>query len=78
VEKSRALGSFPAVSLKEARDGRDAARQLLKAGRDPAAERHPGGCHESIRDGCPASSWKIGRGKNGLTNMRKPWSGGWS
>jgi integrase len=38
-ERSLALGAFPAVGLKEARDGRDAAKQLLRQGRDPGAER---------------------------------------
>jgi integrase len=38
-EKLLALGAFPDVSLKEARSGRDKARIVLEAGRDPGAER---------------------------------------
>ena len=38
-EKLLALGVFPAVSLVEARSKRDAARDMLRDGRDPAAER---------------------------------------
>ena len=38
-EKRLALGVFPAVPLAEARSKRDAARVLLREGRDPSAER---------------------------------------
>ncbi len=38
-EKQLALGSFPDVSLKDARDARVAARKLLDNGRDPGAAR---------------------------------------
>lgn len=38
-EKLLALGSYPAVNLKQARERRDAARALLQDGKDPAAER---------------------------------------
>lgn len=38
-EKLLALGSYPEVSLKRAREYRDAARQLLKEGKDPTVER---------------------------------------
>lgn len=38
-EKRLALGRYPAVGLKAARDARDAARQLLRTGADPAQER---------------------------------------
>lgn len=38
-EKVFALGVYPSVSLKEARDGRDEAKRLLKAGQDPTTER---------------------------------------
>jgi len=38
-QKSLALGKYPAVSLRDARDGRDAAKQLLDEGIDPSAER---------------------------------------
>jgi hypothetical protein len=38
-EKLLALGGYPEVSLKRAREHRDAARQLLREGKDPAAER---------------------------------------
>jgi len=33
------LGAFPAISLADARQARDAARALLRSGRDPSAER---------------------------------------
>ena len=35
-EKLFALGTYPKTSLKQARDYRDAARQLLKVGKDPS------------------------------------------
>ncbi|KQY81805.1 integrase arm-type DNA-binding domain-containing protein [Pelomonas sp. Root1444] len=38
-EKRLALGSYPAVSLKEARDGRDAARKTREQGADPVQAR---------------------------------------
>lgn len=38
-EKLLALGVYPATSLKEAREKRDAARQLLSRGTDPGAKR---------------------------------------
>lgn len=38
-EKRLALGVFPEVSLAQAREKRDTARQALQAGRDPGAER---------------------------------------
>ncbi|HVN36319.1 MAG TPA: Arm DNA-binding domain-containing protein, partial [Casimicrobiaceae bacterium] len=38
-EKLLALGKWKAVSLVEAREARDAARKLLAAGKDPAAEK---------------------------------------
>jgi hypothetical protein len=38
-EKTLALGAYPAVSLKKAREGRDDAKRLLREGSDPAAER---------------------------------------
>ena len=38
-EKQIAFGPYPEVSLREARDRRDEARQILRAGRDPGAER---------------------------------------
>jgi hypothetical protein len=37
--KLLALGGYPEVSLKRAREHRDAARQLLKEDKDPATER---------------------------------------
>lgn len=39
VEKKLALGTYPEVSLKEARDRRDEARRLLAAGVDPADQK---------------------------------------
>lgn len=39
TEKALALGAYPEVTLKEARDRRDAARKLLAAGADPATEK---------------------------------------
>lgn len=38
-EKRLSLGVFPAVSLAEAREGRDQARKLLSAGMDPSEQR---------------------------------------
>lgn len=38
-EKRLALGNYPAVSLKDARDGRDAARKLHDSGTDPVQAR---------------------------------------
>lgn len=38
-EKLLALGSYPQVSLSDARDNRDAARRMLREGTDPAVER---------------------------------------
>ena len=38
-ERLMALGTYPSVSLREARARHDAARALLRAGRDPGAER---------------------------------------
>jgi integrase len=38
-EKLLALGVYPEVSLKGAREARDRARELLRAGKDPSAER---------------------------------------
>ncbi|MBA2589796.1 MAG: integrase arm-type DNA-binding domain-containing protein [Alphaproteobacteria bacterium] len=38
-QKTLALGKYPAVSLLDARRARDAAKQLLAAGTDPAADR---------------------------------------
>jgi len=39
VEKMLALGTFPATSLSDARERRDAARKLLEAGADPSYQR---------------------------------------
>jgi integrase len=39
VDKLLALGRYPEVNLKQARDRRDEARALLKEGKDPAVER---------------------------------------
>ena len=38
-QKTLALGVYGEVSLKQARDARDKARELLKSGKDPAMER---------------------------------------
>src|SRR5215813_5717448 len=38
-QKTLALGVYPMVSLREARDGRDEAKRLLAVGRDPAVEK---------------------------------------
>ena len=38
-QKALALGVYPATSLKDAREGREAARKLLASGRDPSAVR---------------------------------------
>jgi hypothetical protein len=39
IEKSLALGSYPEVTLADARSARDAARQRIAAGGDPAREK---------------------------------------
>ncbi|MCL4673769.1 MAG: integrase arm-type DNA-binding domain-containing protein [Sphingomonadaceae bacterium] len=39
VEKKLSLGTYPEVSLKDAREGRDEARRLLAQGKDPADEK---------------------------------------
>lgn len=39
AQKTLALGSYPAVTLIEARKKRDAAKAMLREGRDPAVER---------------------------------------
>ena len=41
-QKVLALGSYPDVSLAEARKGRDAAKELLRNGKDPSVERRLG------------------------------------
>ncbi len=41
-EKNLALGVYPVVTLKEAREARDAAKKLICAGRDPVTERRAG------------------------------------
>lgn len=38
-EQQFSLGTYPEVSLKDAREGRDAARKLLAEGKDPSTER---------------------------------------
>ncbi|WP_165831064.1 tyrosine-type recombinase/integrase [Sphingomonas pokkalii] len=40
VEKKLSLGSYPEVGLRDARNLRDDARELLAEGKDPALERH--------------------------------------
>ncbi|MEB0112188.1 integrase arm-type DNA-binding domain-containing protein [Variovorax sp. RTB1] len=47
-EKRLALGTYPEVSLAEARNERDKARALLKAGTDPSAARKLGKARSSI------------------------------
>lgn len=42
-EKTYSLGSYPEVSLKEAREGRDAARKLLQQKKDPVTHRRSEG-----------------------------------
>lgn len=42
-EKTLSLGSYPEVSLKEARDGRDAARKLVAQKKDPVTHRRSEG-----------------------------------
>ncbi|MGE0806355.1 MAG: tyrosine-type recombinase/integrase [Burkholderiaceae bacterium] len=48
-EKRLAIGVYPAVGLKEARDRRDAARNALKTGADPVAEKQTRKAEESRR-----------------------------
>jgi len=41
-EKKLAIGTYPAISLAEARKRRDDARELMAAGKDPAREKQRG------------------------------------
>ena len=50
-EKRLALGVFPAVSLVEARNGREAARVILRDGRDPSTERRADRLRKGIASG---------------------------
>lgn len=56
-EKQLALGAYPQVSLKEARDKRDEARKLISAGRDPSAEKRLAKLKESTLFGDVAQEW---------------------
>ena len=47
-EKRLSLGTYPATSLKAARDRRDEARRLLASGTDPAAERQADKLREKL------------------------------
>ena len=47
-EKLLALGVFPEVTLAAARRGRDAARAMLREGRDPSAERRAGKLRDKV------------------------------
>ncbi len=58
-EKVLALGTFPEVSLAEARDRRDGARRQLKSGIDPSEAKK---ASKATKDGDPANSFAaIGR-----------------
>lgn len=48
-EKKLALGAFPEIGLKVARDKRDAARKLVATGTDPAARRQMEKLHKAAR-----------------------------
>lgn len=64
-EKLMALGQYPDVSLKQAREGADAARKQIAAGVDPMAER---------------KADKIARQtatENSFSNVARLWHGGW-
>lgn len=60
-EKRLALGTYPAVTLAAARRGRDAARALLREGRDPMAERKADKLRRRLSDaetfGAVAAEW---------------------
>jgi hypothetical protein len=46
-EKILAFGVYPDVSLADAREKRDAARKVVAAGEDPAANKRPSGGGEA-------------------------------
>lgn len=54
-EKLLSLGTYPEVSLKDARQKRDAARKLIAGGVDPSAARQ---AEKSSRDGSAANSFE--------------------
>jgi hypothetical protein len=47
-EKTYSLGSYPEVSLKQARDGRDEAKRLLKEQKDPVTFRRAEGAKNTV------------------------------
>jgi integrase len=90
VEKRIALGSYPAVSLKEVRAQRDAAKQLKAGGRDPVRTRKI----EDLKAGNPTGDtfkavalewykrqtpqWSPGHAERGLRQLERdlfPWVG---
>ncbi|HTD28741.1 MAG TPA: integrase arm-type DNA-binding domain-containing protein [Xanthomonadaceae bacterium] len=77
-EKLLALGVFPAVSLIEARSKRDAARELLRQGRDPSSERKQAKLTAHIATATAfepvAREWLAGRGElSDVTREKIEW-----
>ena len=56
-EKRIALGTYPAVSLKKAREDRDTAREKLKAGTDPVQAKRDEKLASRVRHGTPSKLW---------------------
>src|SRR3546814_7573247 len=50
AQKTLALGSYPAVTLLDARAKRDAAKEILRDGRDPAVERRIAAKAKALRN----------------------------
>jgi integrase len=69
-EKTLALGVFPAVTLGDARAGRDAAKADLRAGRDPGCERR---ARRAQRGVAAADSFRA-VAEEWLTRMSETWT----
>ena len=57
-EKRLSFGAWPEISLKEARDRSNAARILLRSGKDPAPKKHTGGVSDGDTFKMVAESWR--------------------
>jgi integrase len=78
-EKMLSLGSYPEVSLADARDARDAARKLVAAGIDPSQQRKldkiaaataAANTFEAVAEEYIANQEKQGRAESTLTKLR--------
>lgn len=74
-EKRLALGAYPEVSLREARDRRDAARGALRDGRDPGAERRQARLAEAQAEQAAAETFRA-VAKEWLARNADRWSAG--